>query len=316
MILPAQQDRGIVVFWIWQSLSYEVRLALSFGLILIGLIIQFVTDSLPVGVAFIACGNLFLLVQGYDNRVDVGKYDPRSDWERVGTEKLAELLHMDQKMKSWDVSALDVTNIFGAIVFIIVAGLLGFAVYRFQGAAQILAFDALVLLVPHWITGVRSILRKPKLMIKVDTIWALLEEFKGKLANHQVAVLMLLQGKETRLPSDVKFKVDIKDRHQDFLGLYGQVVLNDVQGTSYPYFYVVLVARKGFGLRDALSAYNPPHNITKEFKVQDEVEVAVIRQTTTKTSGYHTKPHTVNTIFSEGLRFAEGVAKGPKDVTA
>jgi hypothetical protein len=81
-----------------------------------------------------------------------------------------------------------------------------------------------------------------------------------------------------------------------------------VQGTSYPYFYVVLVARKGFGLRDAYSAHNAGHRVTKEFKYEGEVEVMVLRQETTKTSGYHTKPAVANEIFYEGLELAEQVA--------
>jgi len=102
--------------------------------------------------------------------------------------------------------------------------------------------------------------------------------------------------------------VDIEGQHPDFLGLYGQVVLNDVQGTSYPYFYVVLVAKDGFGLRDAYQQFQPDEDITKEFKREDQVEVMVIRQYTTDKSGYHTKPLIANGIFYAGLNVAEEVA--------
>ena len=92
------------------------------------------------------------------------------------------------------------------------------------------------------------------------------------------------------------------------MGLYGQVVTNDVNGTSYPYFYVVLVARKGFGLQPVFQAYRPPKKMTKEFKVEDDVEVFVIRQTTSKTSGYHTKNKKMTAILKAGIALADQVA--------
>ena len=86
------------------------------------------------------------------------------------------------------------------------------------------------------------------------------------------------------------------------------VVINEVQGTSYPYFYVVLVARKGYGLRDAYRGHKPGDDVTKEFKYEGGVEVMVLRQHTTERSGYHTKPAVANSVFYEGLDLAEEVA--------
>jgi hypothetical protein len=51
-----------------------------------------------------------------------------------------------------------------------------------------------------------------------------------------------------------------------------------------------------------------PEGMTSELKYQGEVEVLVIRQRTTKKSGYHTKPNKAVKIFLEGLRLAEQVA--------
>jgi hypothetical protein len=104
--------------------------------------------------------------------------------------------------------------------------------------------------------------------------------------------------------------VDIKDRHPDFLGLYGQVVLNEVQGRSYPYFYAVLVARRGFGLQQARDGHRAPPGVTIELNEQDKVEVLVIRQTTTKKSGYHTEPADAAKILDFAVAVAEQVASG------
>ncbi len=309
MILPDKQDRGVVVFLVWPSLSYGTRMAVCFVLVVAGFVLEFLTRELFPGVVAIAVGNLLLLVKGYDNRIDFGAFDPEAHWERVEREKLHELKALDAKIKRWDRTGLEVTNPLGLFAFIIVAGGIAAVIVTGSGITRMLGIDAAILFIPHWMTGIRSALRTPGLLIRIEAIESVLERAAHRLAKHRVTLLMLLTGSEAKLPEDVKFKVDIEGQHPDFLGLYGQVVLNDVQGTSYPYFYVVLVAKDGFGLRDAFKRYRPDSDITKEFKQEDKVEVLVIRQYTTEKSGYHTKPLAASSIFYAGLNVAEEVAR-------
>ena len=309
MILPDKQDRGIVVFLFLPSIPYEKRLTIAFVLIAAGILIQFVTGVFTVGAMAVVLGNLLLLVKGYDNRVETKAFLADVSWERVDKKKFTELKQLDKSIRRWDRSALDVSNWLGAIVFVVVASALVAIAFWQTGLLRILALDALLLLLPHWLTGIRRILRMPGLLVRTECLEAVLARGQRRLKDHEVTLLMLLGG-ETRLPADVKFKIDIADHHEDFLGYYGQVVINEVQGTSYPYFYTVLVARTGFGLKDLFDRYKAPLDVTKEFKYQREVEVMVIRQTTTKDSGYETKPADAYKIFFEGLLQAETVAKG------
>jgi len=201
-----------------------------------------------------------------------------------------------------------VTNILGAVLFVLITVTTTAAAIFARGPLQILVINAMVLLLPHWLTGGRSILVQPKLMVRVNTIREVLQQSAAELADHEVNLLMLFSGSTTKIPDDLKVKIDIKNRHPDFLGLYGQVVLNEVQGRSHPYFYAVLVARRGYGLDEAKDAYSPPSNITTEHNVQDKVEVLVIRQTTTKTSGYHTKLEDAVRILHDAVDVAEKAA--------
>jgi hypothetical protein len=310
MKLPAPQDRGIVVFWLAPSLAYTPRLAASVALIAVGLLFQLPSGSFLPGAIALVAGNLLLLVKGYDNRVDFKGFEAGAHWEPVEMEKLEQLKVLDQKIRRWDRSALDVSNPLGLVAFVLVAGGLAAAAVLGSGYARLLALDGAVLLLPHWITGIRTILRQPNLLVRIETIESVLHRAKRRLKDHKVTLMMLLSGGDTQIPEDVKFRIDLADRHQDFLGLYGQVVINEVQGRSHPYFYVVLVARKGFGLHDAFRRYASPKNIAKEFKHEREVEVMVIRQHTTKTSGYATKPQAAQHIFFEGLNVAEDVSAG------
>jgi hypothetical protein len=310
MILPRPADRGIVVFRVLPSLAYPVRLAAALLLIAGGCAVQLATQRLLPGLVAVLLGNLLLLVKGYDNRVDARGFDAAAEWERVDFARLEQLEVMHKKMKRWDRSALDATNPLGVVVFLLVAFPLGLGVVLLSGAGRVLAVDAAVLLIPHWVTGTRSILTRPRLLVQIGTIRDVLETNAAALARHKVIPLMLLSGGKVSIPNDVKFRVDIADHHEDFLGLYGQVSINEVQGTSYPYFYVVLVARKGYGLGAAYRRYRRPHNIVAEFDTKGEVEVLIIRQYTTENSGYYTGMATAGEIFREGLHLAEAVGVG------
>ena len=300
-------DRGIVVFLFWRSLSYGKRLVLGFGLILTGLVLQILTESFLAGALPILAGNLLLLVKGYNNRVDFGRYDAAAQWETAEPKKLDELLVLDKKIRKWDFSLMDVTNIAGGVLFAGVFAVLAFLAIGTSGLARALVLDAMILLLPHWITGIRSTLVLPRLLVKVKTMRELLQDVDRQVKGQKVDLMVLLKGEEKRLPDDIKLRVSLTSQNKDFLGLYAQVVANEVNGTSYPYLYAVLVAKKGYGLRNAFEQYHPRPGMIKEFKDQDEVEVIVIRQETTPRSGYHTDGRTAADIFLEGLSLAQAV---------
>jgi hypothetical protein len=308
-------EQGIVVFKIWKSLAYKKRIILSSVLIIIGLLLQLIFRTLLPGVVIVFIGNLFLLPSGYDNRIKIGRFNPKAAWENVGASKLEEFLNLDKKIKKWDRSSMDISNALGFFTFLIVAAVLVILFLISQAesnkALEILSINGAVLLIPFWITGVRSKYRILKAVQKIKLILKLLskEESQAKLKPHDVDYYFLMGGeKEAKAPVDVKFRVNIKNRHEDFLGLYGQIVLNYVQSTSYPYFYMVLVAKQGFGLDHVYKNYSPTPPIIKEYKKQSDVEVLVIRQRTTRKSGYNTKDKQVLKIFLEGLQVAEQAA--------
>jgi len=305
-------ERGIVVFKLFPSLSYARRMQLSFLLISVGLLFQWLSGTILIGAIMILAGNLFLLVSGYDNLVEYGRFEPSAEWQKVDRNKLEEVKGLQKRIRRWDTSALDITNVLGFVVFAIVIVMLMNWIGNSTGLTRALGIDAAILLVPHWLTGTRRILLLPQLLVKVKTIDALLKKLDPTRFNDSVEIMMLLRGQgKQNIPDDVKFKVTTVSPDKDFLGLYGQVVINSVQGNSYPYFYVVLVARKGFGLRKSYDSLKLPTDIIKEFKSQDEVDVIVIRQFTTSTSGYHTDEERQRDIFLQGLSLMREIAPGP-----
>ena len=305
-------DQDIVVFHVFKSLNYRIRLFISLALILAGLAIQYQMFTAFPGILIVFAGNLLLLVKGYDNRVKRGKYNHHTKWDKVGYEKLDQMEGMHKKMKDWDRSTVDITSGIGFLFFLVLIVTVIYFYIRglvyYSNPYSLLASNLLVLLLPFWFTGAKKILTKPTLLLKIRLIKQVVYAFNEHLKNHQVEYYMLLKGKdENVLPEDVKFRVVFAGQNSDFLGLYAQITTNDVSGTKYPYFYVVLVAKEGFGLKQKTGNYTPPRPLIKEYTYQKDVEVMVIRQYTTRTSGYHTKGKVVSAIFGEGLKVANSI---------
>lgn len=304
----SKSEQDVVVFHVLKSLNYRIRLAISLTLILGGLVIQYLMYDVIPGIFIVFLGNLLLLVKGYNNRVKFGKYTPYVKWEKVSYDRIEELEELNKKVKKWDRSAIDITSGWGFFIFLILAIVIALFFVQtqyYQKSYGILAANMLVLLIPYWITGAKKILTRPTLIQKIKLIKMIVRSYGKYLKEHKVEYHILLRGKEEKdgvLPEDIKFRVVLKDQHPELLGLYGQISTNDVSGTKYPYFYVVIVAKEGFNIAEKTRDYNPPTPLIKEYTKQDNVEVFIIRQFTTKTSGYHTKNKVVSSIFAEGLR--------------
>jgi hypothetical protein len=167
--------------------------------------------------------------------------------------------------------------------------------------AWLILLDAAVLLPPFWITGVRSILKNDRLVVKAGTLiaaekaWGKAESTAGEQFAWQLQVAKTADGGGD-VPHDVKAMLQFDNAPPAFLGLQMQVAINSVNGSDYPYFYCVLVAKPELGLLDKPMP-SPPRGITVEPKRQGEVDVAVIRQTTTKDSGYSTSAGATAHIF-------------------
>ena len=232
----SNDERGILVFKMWPNLGYGRRMQISFALISLGFLVQWLTAMAFPGVLILLAGNALLLVTGYHNKVEFGAYNPSAQWQKATPERLYELVELEKKIKQWDRSMMDISNPLGLVAFVVLLLLLFMWIINSRGSIQIIAIDAAALLVPHWLTGFRRMLRLPGLMVKAETISDLLGSQAAGSDQYKLELLILLKGSEEKLPDDLKIKIMPVDPVDNFLGLYGQVVINAVQGKSYPYF--------------------------------------------------------------------------------
>jgi hypothetical protein len=295
---PPPESRDSVRFHFAKGLPYNVRIPLTLFLLVVGFILQLYFMNPLYGIPFFLIGIGLVLVKGYDSRVRMKGFNLDPNWKTVSVEKIKEIEQLRKRNKKWDSDALDVSNPLGLFSFFLFGGLALFASWVLGEVAKdrmvtiILAVDIAVIMIPLWFSGMRFILKQPNLMVKVRIILLLHEIFKSLKQEGEEfrPALMLSRSKDDKtIPVDARFSVVFPDSPEGFYGLQAQINLNVVQGTSYPYFYCVLASQPGFGMSRYKQEIKTSPKIICEYQEDSRAEVLVIRQYTTKKSGYHTK---------------------------
>ncbi|HUW59432.1 MAG TPA: hypothetical protein VMZ06_00380 [Candidatus Bathyarchaeia archaeon] len=321
MLLPAVERRGEIHFYLAKSLSYGARLTAAFVLMAAGVAIQLAASGVnaalftAAGCGVMLAGVILLLVKGYENKVRT--VPGTAEWRPARRTEINRILAISKKQRKWDEDFFDITSGRGVLaliaVTILAVAVAAFAMKFSERHGRLILLDSAVLLLPFWLTGVRSILKNDRLVVKIDTLLAA-EKAHGKAASvageqfvWQLQVAKAAGGAGD-VPHDVKAMLQFENAPPSFLGLQMQVSINSVNGSDYPYFYCILVAKPEHGLLKK-PIPSPPANITIEPKRQGEVDVVVVRQTTTRNSGYETNAKATANIFRFSLEQARRVTQ-------
>lgn len=310
---PPPERRDSVRFYLAKNLTYRARINLALTLLAVGFILQIYFMNPIYGAPFLLAGICLVLVKGYDSRIRIKGFQQDPNWKTVSIEKIREIEQLRKKSRKWDSDALDISNPLGFFT-LIVFGALAAAVCLILGlladdlrVTTILMTDAALFMVPLWFTGMRFILKQPNLAVKVKILLNLYDVFETIKQEGEKfkPALLLAQGKKGQAyPVDARFSIALPGSPEGFYGLQAQINLNVVQGTSYPYFYCVLAAEHGFGLSLYKDKIKLQKNIICEYQEDTRAEVLVIRQYTTRKSGYHTKDRRCAEILRTALQAA------------
>jgi len=307
---PLPEDRDSVRFHFAKNLPYNVRMNLALILMMAGFGLQLAFMKPVMGIPFLVAGVALVLVRGYDSRVRLKGFNTDPSWKTVPLEKIQEIDLLRKRSRKWDRDAMDVSNplgFFSLIFFLGLALVISFILGILAGdlrVTAILAVDTALLALPLWFSGMRFILKQPNLAVKVNIILKLHEEFetlKQQGEQFRPSLMLALGKKNETVPVDARFSVAFPNSPEGFYGLQAQINLNVVQGTSYPYFYCVLAAKPGFGLDAFKDRIKLDESIMCEFQRNGRAEVLVIRQRTTKKTGYHTKDRKCAQILQVAL---------------
>jgi hypothetical protein len=296
---------------VFDAISPRARMIASIFLVAIGYLFQLVSRNILAGLPFIIACVILNWVKSINlKRTAVKKYD----WQEVTPEKIDQVLEQCEKIRRFNTNeagciiAAFAVFMFG-IVFIV--PFIHFLRYlSFPASATII--NAIVLFCGLAFSGRRHAWMPPGLDIKAAIV--------KRLINHtlvtrdpQIKVIPYLevgQGTDGSVPNDTRFMARFTDGPEEFIGLQGQISINAVKGRSYPYFYVVIIARPGFELFKKIDNKDMD-KLVIERKKTAEVDVIVIRQKTTKTSGYHTDDAVQDHTLKTGIEFVKKVLKHP-----
>ncbi|MBK8979680.1 MAG: hypothetical protein IPM29_27590 [Planctomycetes bacterium] len=314
-LVAAERAEPLLQFAWFRKLGYGARTRWALVLAAGGVILQVATLSVWIGVPLLVAALLMTWVVGFDVRTDPRGFRSGAAWESCAFDRVQEILLVDGRMRRWDESALDITSGAGVVswlVALLVLGIATVAAGSFSAdLAWIVGMDGVLLLASQWFSGMRTVSRKPDLVLQARSLKPIGEalQIDGRTGGKLGAQLLMAGGDERRTPIGVKLAVTFPDGPAAFYGLQAQVVINRVQGTPYPYCYAVLVARSGARLFEATAHMKLPNGVVRETQRKDDIDVVIVRQKTTKTAGYHTPPTRSLSIVQAALDAAEAYVR-------
>jgi len=296
------------VYLILEKISPRLRGAVSAMLIAAGFLIQLSTHNILAGMPFIVLCVLLNLIRNVAVKRVAGE---ELQWQEVIPQKIDQVLEHCRRIKKF--RSQNMGCFIGLVVAIIFVGgflfpLLEHISLPFPLVAAIV--NALILFSGLILSGRRSAWMPNALDIKTEIVKNIIESplIKSDPSLKAIPFLEIGRAGKGAFPNDVRVLIKFKDAPDEFIGLQGQISINTVKSRSYPYFYVVLIARPGFGLFDKFKSLKVSLDaVTLEQKKTKEVDVIVLRQTTTKTSGYHTDQRMQEYILTEGIKAAKSL---------
>jgi len=320
-LFPDGQKQDKITFIFAKSLSYGTRLFYTVLFIILGILLQLFVSFWP-GFVLVVIGSALSWIQGYRPEPIIASDSEK--WSQVTPDEFNKVLSKNEELKKWDIDAFDITNKLGGCLFAVI-GALFFVTYFVIGevvstqVAWYFAFDGIAILAPLWFTGTREYLKKDQLIIKIQ----LLQKIMAALEKpSDVQVLPMLDtvdaktdGKIGQIPNDARLMLKFLNAPEYFLGVQVQISINNVQGTDYPYLYCVVLARTKNGLFTKKSKEvtatqeNAAINLAFEKQKSDDVDVLVIRQFTTQTSGYYTNPSACFKLVETAVNLARELIK-------
>ncbi len=293
---------------ILDKISLQLRSALSFLLVMIGYALQVTGRNFLIGLPFLIGCFLINLIKGISIKSESAS---EYVWEEVTPERIELVYEHCRKIKKFKSAGIGcfIGLIFGSIfLFGIFApvlvgknGILGFGL-------TVAIIDTIILFAGLFVSGNKSAWMPNNMDVKTTVVRRLIN-LPSIIKDPSLKVAPFLEIGKTKtgsFPHDTRMLVKFIDAPETFIGVQGQISINTVKSSAYPYFYNVIIAKHEFDLFKKLGQPEL-RNITIENNEDDEIDVVVIRQTTTKTSGYHTDDNAQNYILENSISLAKSM---------
>jgi hypothetical protein len=290
-------------YLVLDKINPRLRAVVSALLIATGFLLQLSTKNILIGIPFI----ILCLVLNLIKSVTVKRVTPSQlKWQEVTPEKVEQVLAHCRRVKKF--RSQNIGCYIGLIIGIFIFGIFLLPVFNELSvpfSLIVTIVNAVILFSGLMLSGRKSAWMPYALDIKAEIVKRIIE-LPGVNNDPSLQVIPYLEigeAKNGSFPNDARVLIRFREAPDAFIGLQGQISINTVKSKQYPYFYVVLLARPAFGLFKKFKRLKLSlDNVTMEQKRAGEVDVIVMRQPTTKTSGYHTNQKTQDYILQNGIR--------------
>ncbi|MGB9721008.1 MAG: hypothetical protein ACPL28_05970 [bacterium] len=300
-------------YYIFDRISPKLRNLITVLLFFTGYALQLSSRNILVGLPFI----IFCMMLNLIKNFSLKPVRPmKLEWKEVTPERVEQVHNHCQRLSKIRGGALGCV-IFMVIVFVLLffglplLEVIGNALFsNISGSFPIitLIIDSLIVFGGALLSGRRSVWIPNNFDIKIPIIKRILNHpvFSKDPSMKIIPYLEIGETKEGQFPNDTRILIKFKDAPEDFIGLQFQISINNVQGRLYPYCYCVVIARPSFRLFEKFKSVEFSR-ITIETEKSSEADVIVIRQTTTKSSGYHTNNDAQDYILKTGIEIVKKI---------
>lgn len=300
---------NIKSYYILDQISPGLRNILTILLFFAGYALQLSARNILVGLPFFILCLLLNLIRGFSLKpIRAMTYE----WQEVTPAKINKVNKHCQKLERLRSGNIGCILFFIFVVFLFIFGvsLLEIFVKDRENAFALTALfvDSLVIFAGLVLSGRRSIWIPNNLTTKTAVIQRILKH-PNFSKNPDIKIIPYLEIGETKegtFPNDTRILVRFKDAPEEFIGLQYQISINNVKDKAYPYCYSVIIARPSFRLFEKFKPVSL-NKITIETERSEEADVIIIRQTTTKTSGYYTDPAMQDYILSASIEITKKI---------
>ena len=298
-------------FAIIPALPYPVRVVLIIAFILIGFMLQIAFSWLIPGIGMVLLGSLLGSVVTVEAKPTIAL--GTGEWIEVLPEQWERAEELAKKAKKWkkDITNLGSTAGGTLAMLLLFACLVIFGTMIEEDTELTLAFlgNAAALFGPLLLFGYLKAWVPPRIGVKLKALQNVLDwiEESGQPDLAPQPMMEVVKGElegSAGVPLDARMMIRFKDAPEGFYGVQVQVSINVVQSTPYPYLYAVILYSKDLDI-DLNAAGLPDENwLDVEPSREEDVVVIVVRQHTTKTSGYSTSAPRQIEIIEEAIAAA------------
>lgn len=313
---PKERRTG---FFFFPQMPLGWRVSVIAALVALGIALQLKTFL--IGFIVLFAGLLLTIIRRIDNTPDELK-SLADEWVSATPEDIKKISERMREFKRWGRGVLNFKSCLGFLFFFFFVGILLLVTWwaaNYVGGyiARIVIIDGIVILIFVFFTGNPKIYVLPNLSLKIPIFQSIMEHLQ-KLAEGNIEIIPMLKiakkTEENIIPTDIRLMVKFNNAPKDFIGLQVQAGINKIGAASYPYVYAVLIGKKGFGFTQRLEGKAVREMVAKmkkkfvvEEESEEEADVLVIRQITTKTSGYHTNKSVQRTIVENSIAICRGM---------